>query len=81
MFGAWSPLPASAPHREFAAAQKEQQEFDWDALIRQKLEQAEMDAEMQESVRQENARFAQLPVDPEERAATRSSLTQGLDEK
>lgn len=74
-------LPASAPHREFAAAQKEQQEFDWDALIRQKLEQAEMDAEMQESVRQENARFAQLPVDPEERAATRSSLTQGLDEK
>ena len=55
--------------------------FDWDSLIRQKLEQAEMDAGMQESVRQENARFAQLPVDPEERAATNSSLTQGLDEK
>lgn len=74
-------LPASAPHKEFVAAQKQQQEFDWEALIRQKLEQAEMDAEMQESVRQENARFAQLPVDPEERAATNSSLTQGLDEK
>ena len=63
------------------AAQKQQQEFDWEALIRQKLEQAEMDAGMQESVRQENVRFAQLPVDPEERAATNSSLTQGLDEK
>lgn len=74
-------LPASAPHKEFVAAQKQQKEFDWEALIRQKLEQAEMDAEMQESVRQENARFAQLPVDPEERAATNSSLTQGLDEK
>ena len=74
-------LPASAPHKEFVAAQKQQKEFDWEALIRQKLEQAEMDAEMQESVRQENARFAQLPVDPEERAATSSSLTQGLDEK
>lgn len=74
-------LPASAPHKEFVAAQKQQQEFDWEALIRQKLEQAEMDAELQESVRQENARFAQLPVDPEERAATNSSLTQGLDEK
>ena len=74
-------LPASAPHKEFVEAQKQQQEFDWEALIRQKLEQAEMDAEMQESVRQENARFAQLPVDPEERAATNSSLTQGLDEK
>lgn len=74
-------LPASAPHKEFVAAQKQQREFDWEALIRQKLEQAEMDAEMQESVRQENARFAQLPVDPEERAATNSSLTQGLDEK
>ena len=74
-------LPASASHKEFAQAQKEQQSFDWDSLIRQKLEQAEMDAGMQESVRQENARFAQLPVDPEERAATNSSLTQGLDEK
>ena len=40
-----------------------------------------MDAGLQESVRQENVRFAQLPVDPEERAATNSSLTQGLDEK
>ena len=74
-------LPASASHKEFVAAQKQQQEFDWEALIRQKLEQAEMDAGMQESVRQENVRFAQLPVDPEERAATNSSLTQGLDEK
>lgn len=74
-------LPASASHKEFVAVQKQQQEFDWEALIRQKLEQAEMDAGMQESVRQENVRFAQLPVDPEERAATNSSLTQGLDEK
>ncbi len=74
-------LPASASHKEFVAVQKQQQEFDWEALIRQKLEQAEMDAGLQESVRQENVRFAQLPVDPEERAATNSSLTQGLDEK
>ena len=74
-------LPASASHKKFVEAQKQQQDFDWEALIRQKLEQAEMDAGMQESVRQENVRFAQLPVDPEERAATNSSLTQGLDEK
>lgn len=71
-------LPAGAPHSEFAQAAKKQKEFDWQAWF---SELQDMETEMQQSVRQENARFAHLTEDPDEKAAKINSLTQGLEEK
>ena len=71
-------LPASAPHKEFADAQKELKDPDWDGMLRELME---LEAGMQESVRQENVRFSQLPVDEDETGHRKTSLTEGLDEK
>ncbi len=71
-------LPASAPHSAFVEAEKKQKEFDWESWFSQLQD---METEMQESVRQENARFAHLTVEQGEDTAKVSSLTEGLEEK
>ena len=69
-------LPANASHSQFAAAQAELKAFDGEAFVAQHLEMA---AEMLESVRQENNRFAQLPNQEEHPTGKNCQLTAGLD--